>query len=328
MPVLGLSGLTSRSPLRPRPSAPGSRSSRTPTAAPSSCRATRARGWKREGCGARGRLDIPALVARAWRPRAGGLHFPAGAGPCAPRRAPAGPAEGSRAVAAWARPDLLGGAGDVPPALGISSRTKAGSGAAGLRPLPGAGGVACAELGPAAARPPAPRRGGPQPRPHRSLRLPARPARRLHRARLLHAGQSISAGDAARRRPPAGRGSRLRQSPSDVQARPGAAALHPRGRRHRRARAGPPRGVRRDPFAAPRPASRRASPTPGISWAPGSSRCPRGWSRRRALGRYRPLRRAGPLDPEPLAEADALLLESTYGDRLHPDDDRPSAWAR
>jgi metallo-beta-lactamase family protein len=43
------------------------------------------------------------------------------------------------------------------------------------------------------------------------------------------------------------------------------------------------------------------------------------------LGRYgRPVLQ----DPQPIAEADVLLCESTYGDRLHEPDDGGRGWRR
>ena len=190
------------------------------------------------------------------------------------------------------------------------------------------------------------RRRRPDARAPGSLRLSAAAGGgRLPRSHFLHAGdQGAVLAGAARLGAHPGRG-RAGGEPARVhEARAGAAALHV-DRRRARARVSCSRsattarsrfGVRRGQTGVglrrvgPRRSDRRrsSSSTPGTC----SGRRTRGCGSAGKtilfggdLGRYgRPVLP----DPTPVAEADVLLLESTYGDRLHEPDDNGARLAR
>ena len=130
---------------------------------------------------------------------------------------------------------------------------------------------------------------------------------------------------AAGQRPPAGAGRRVRQPQGLLQAPPGAAAVRQAGRHRRPAGAGA-RGLWRVVRAV-----RRAC---GCGFGrPGTSLAPPAWkSKPTASGCCSAATwgaRGDPVmcDPQPAPPVDYLVVESTYGDRLHPDTDPAQALA-
>ena len=159
------------------------------------------------------------------------------------------------------------------------------------------------------------------PRPHRP-RAAARQAGLL-RDDLLHAADARAGrGPAPGRRAPAGGRRGVPQPQGLHEARAGAAALRPGGRRAgaRSLRGGP---ARRGARGRPRVRASRTA-RPGTSSAPPRSTCTvreNGSSPSRVLfsgdvGRYDAVLAK---DPAPAPEADYVVVESTYGNRTHPD---------
>ena len=170
------------------------------------------------------------------------------------------------------------------------------------------------------------RRGRPDARAHRSLRLPAAAGERgLQGPRLLHARHGGPVPHHAARRGPARRRRRARREPRRLhEARAGAAALH----RRRRA-PGARRTCSRSATSGPMPVGggvtlefTDAGHLLGSSFA----RFTLGGRRRRATSSSAATSgataaRCCPI-PSRVETADVLLVESTYGDRTHePDDD-------
>src|SRR5574338_89017 len=176
--------------------------------------------------------------------------------------------------------------------------------AGGLRPVPGAQGVAPAQLGAASNRSVIDSCGGSHARAPRSLRVPAPPRREwIQGAHLLHGSDGGPVPHrAARCGKAAGRRCREREPARLLQARPGAPTLYERamplapGIQLEYINAGHLLG---SAYASVR--------SDGLHVLFGGD-----------LGRYnRPVLP----DPSPVAEADVLLVESTYGNRTHPAED-------